>query len=54
MLVDVVVIVGNKQIRHYKRIPMSLYKDKLEGWLYGLLKSPEDYVAVRMSKRQSG
>lgn len=54
MLVDVVVVVGGKQIRSYKRIPMALYKNRLEVWLNGLLKSPEDYVAVRMSKRQTG
>ena len=54
MLVDVIVVRDGQQIRKMHRIPVEKYKRELDGLLKGYMESPEDYIAVRPSKRQVG
>lgn len=53
MWVDVIVVRDQKQVRELNRISTDLLMNSLDGLLKGYCKSPEDYIAVRPSKRQT-
>lgn len=54
MWVDVIVVRDQKQVRELNRISTDLLMNALNGLLKGYCESPEDYIAVRPSKRQVG
>jgi len=54
MKVDVQVYVDGQVRAVENRLDYEKFQNRCDHWLAGLLKGPEDFIAVRPSKRQGG
>ena len=54
MKIDVIVYQGGKIAAEKHRMDLGTFVKNLPVYLRGLLKDPEDFLAIRISKRQVG
>lgn len=54
MKIDVIVYQGGEIAAQRERMELWRFVKNLPSYLRGLLRDPEDFIAIRMSKRQAG